>query len=212
MPIHKMIQKDLNAALWAATRRVIVRLALAIIPVSFVIGCAPSPANTPIPIPTTAIPSTPIAPTLSSSAQPESNFGFVLEYGACYTNVLDTFKGEFTQDRVVEPSITILLQLTSQQMLNIFQKMDEIHLAEYPELFAIPTQDDEPVGIVTPSVRYLLQVRNGATQSTVRWNDEIVQPTSWEADQLRELLQMIIHMIRESPSFRQLPELKFGCA
>lgn len=50
---------------------------------------------------------------------------------------LDTFKGEFTQDRVVEPSITLTLQLSDEQMMMIYGKMLEIDLARYPEVFAV---------------------------------------------------------------------------
>jgi hypothetical protein len=68
--------------------------------------------------------------------QPESNFGFVLEFGSCNMDKLDTFKREFTQDRVVEPSITIALGLSDEQMTMIYEKMVEIDLARYPEVFA----------------------------------------------------------------------------
>jgi hypothetical protein len=139
-------------------------------------------------------------------AQPEPNFG------VCSTDRLDTFKGEFTQDRVVESSITIPLRLSAEQMMTIYQKMVEINLTQYPEMFAIPTPPSGEVAMVVPAWHYTLSVENGESKKMIRWTDEIVQPTTPEADRLRELFQIIVNMVHEHPEFMQLPELNFGCA
>lgn len=144
-------------------------------------------------------------------AQPEPNYGFVFEFGSCSMDKLDTFKEEFTQDRVVEPSIIFPLQLSDEQMAMIYEKMLEIKLARYPEVFAIPKPLIGEVVMISSPYNYALTVENGESRTSIRWTDNIVQPTTPKADQLRELFQLIIQMVQEYPDYQQLPEVKFGC-
>ena len=144
-------------------------------------------------------------------AQPEPNFGFVLEFGSCSIDKLDTFKGEFTQDRVVEPSVTIPLQLSNDQMIIIHEKMVEIDLVQYPEEFEIRKPLIGEVVMISSPYNYDLMVENGKSKTSVRWTDDIVQPTTAKADRLRELFRLIIQMVQEDPGYQQLPEVNFGC-
>jgi len=144
-------------------------------------------------------------------AEPESNFGFVLEFGPCSIDKLDTFKGEFTQDRVVEPSITIPLELSDEQMTLIYSKMFEINLARYPEVFEVPKPLIGEVVMISSPYNYDLIVQNGESRISIRWTDNMVQPTTPKADRLRELFRLIIQMVQEHPGYQQLPQVNFGC-
>jgi hypothetical protein len=144
-------------------------------------------------------------------AQPQPNFGFVLEFGSCSMDRLDTFKDEFTQDRVVEPSISSPLQLSDEQMTMIYGKIVEIDLARYPEVFEVPKPLIGEVVMISSPYNYDLMVQNGKSRTSIRWTDNIVQPTTPKADRLRELFQLIIQMVEEDPGYQQLPEVKFGC-
>ena len=144
-------------------------------------------------------------------AQPESNFGFVLEFGSCSMDRLDAFKGEFTQDRVVEPPITIPLEFSREQMAMIYEKMLDIDLARYPKVFEVPKPLFGEVVMISSPSNYALTVENGASRTSIRWTDDIVQPTTAKADRLRGLFQLIIHMVQDDPGYQQLPEVKFGC-
>lgn len=144
-------------------------------------------------------------------AQPEPNFGFVFEFGSCNIDKLDTFKGEFTQDRVVEPSITLPMQLSDEQMTMIYGNMVEIDLARYPEVFEVPKPLFGEVTMLSSPYNYALTVENGESSTSIRWTDDIVQPTTPEADRLRDLFRLIIQMVQEHPGYQQLPEVKFGC-
>ena len=124
---------------------------------------------------------------------------------------LDTFAGEFTQDRVVEPPITIPLVFTDDQMTMIFEKIVEIKIDEYPEEFSIPKPLVGDYAEIAPAYYYSIQVENGDLKTSTRWVDNIVQPTSEKADRLRELFNMIIGMIEAHPNYIQLPEVNFGC-
>jgi hypothetical protein len=141
----------------------------------------------------------------------ESNFGFVLEFGPCSMDKLDTFKGEFIQDRVVEPSITIPLKLSNEQIAAIYEKMVEINVASYPEVFEVRKPLLGEVVMIASPYNYDLMVENGESKTSIRWTDNIVQPTNAKADQLRELFRLIIQMVQEHPSYQGLPEVKFGC-
>lgn len=144
-------------------------------------------------------------------AQPELNFGFVLEFGICSMDKLDTFYGEFTQDRVVGPSITIPLRISDEQMTTIYEKMREINIASYPEMFEVPKPFIGTMVIISTYYSYDLMVENGDSKISIHWKDNIVQPTTGKADRLRELFQFIIQMVRERPEYQELPDVKFGC-
>lgn len=144
-------------------------------------------------------------------AKPEPNFGFVFEFGACSMDKLDTFNGEFTQDRVVEPSITIPLQLSNVQLKMIYEQMVEINLAHYPEVFEVAKPLIGETVMISSPQNYVLMIENGASKTSIRWTDNMVQPTTAKADRLRELFQLIIQMVQEDPGYQQLPEVEFGC-
>jgi hypothetical protein len=155
------------------------------------------------------------APTAGKGYPPEpgSDFGFRLESGACFTDVLDTFKGTFTKDLISDPPITIPLRLSGAQMQAVYAKMMEIAFFDYPDVFAIPTpRFNQPWLIQTPAERYHIVVRSGGTTKTLDWKDEIVKPSSLEADNLRALFKMIEAMISGSPEYKQLPARSGGCA
>ena len=155
----------------------------------------------------------PAAPaTATWPAEPEANFAFRFAYGSCFTDTLDTF--EHTYRTVVgnlEP-VAIPVTLTDEQMTEIYQKMMAIGFFSYPETFRILFDEDDLVGMVTPASDYRITVRNGEQTHTVFWRDEITDPTTQEAEQLRELFMMIIEMIKSNPDVQNLPPLDVGCA
>jgi hypothetical protein len=61
------------------------------------------------------------------------------------------------------------------------------------------------------SPNYTLNVENGQASTSIRWTDNLVQPTTVEADHLRELFQLMVQMVYEHPGYQQLPEVNFGC-
>ena len=144
-----------------------------------------------------------------SEAKPQGtgqDFGFRFESGACFTDVLDTFEGTFTKDLIYDPPVTIPLRLSDQQMKAVYRKMIEIDFFGYPDVFAIPTPTfNQPWHIQTPAERYHIVVRSGGTTKTLDWKDEIVEPSSHEANNLRALFMMIDGIITASPEYRQLP-------
>ena len=67
---------------------------------------------------------------------PESkpkDFNFVFTYGVNAQNQLDTTKGQFTKDMVLEPSITTSLKLSEDEMNSIYSEMNKINILDYPD-------------------------------------------------------------------------------
>ncbi len=141
----------------------------------------------------------------------ESDFAFVFKYGSCTTDILDTSAGTFTKDMITAPAVTADLRLSDAQMQAIFEKMVTIDFFGYPKVYSIPTPRTGQVGRVTPSTHYDIAVRNGEIAKTLTWQDEIIDPTTHKADNLRELFQLIINMIQEHPAYKKLPERQAGC-
>ena len=142
-----------------------------------------------------------------NSKYPETNFAFRFEFGSCDNDVLDTFAGTFTKDMIVEPAITIPLELSEEQMVAIYQKMEQIDFFDYPAVFTIP----KPEGMQSPAMQYYIEVRNGNVTKTVRWDGEYFSKSDRQANNLEDLFYMIMKMIWEHPDYLQLPELKAGC-
>lgn len=155
----------------------------------------------------------PAAPvTATWPAEPETNFAFRLSYGSCFRSTLDTFEGTYrTVVGDMEP-VTIPVTLTDEQRTAVYQKVMAIDFFRYPETFRVQYDENDTVGMVTPASDYRITVRNGQQTHEVFWRDEIFEPTSKEAEQLRELLLMIIEMIKSNPDVQNLPPLNAGCA
>ena len=111
----------------------------------------------------------------------------------------------------MEPPITILMQLSDEQMRMIYEKMVAINITGYPEVFEVSKPLIGEVVMLSSPYNYDLTVENGESKTSIRWTDDIVQPTTSKADRLRELFQLIIHMVHEHPGYQQLPDVKFVC-
>ena len=57
--------------------------------------------------------------------------------------ILDTFKGTYTKDMVMDPSITVPLSLSEEEMDRIYQKMVEIDFFNYPDKFSVSVPPGE---------------------------------------------------------------------
>ena len=144
-------------------------------------------------------------------AQPQADFAFLFAFGTCSTDVLDTFEQTYTREIDPGESVSIPITLTETQMATIYGKMVEINLFDYPEVFQIPVKEGETIGMVTPAPSYRFTVRLGEVTKTVTWTDEIVEPTSPEADALRELIQLLLQVIESHPEIQRLPQSNILC-
>lgn len=148
----------------------------------------------------------------SMPQEPASDFGFRFAYGACGTDILDTFAGTYTKDMLGADPITIPLTLSSEEQARIYAKMRDIHIFAYPATYAIDVSNAGEVGQVIPATTYSISIRSTGQTHTVTWLDNITKPTAPEADRLRELFQLIVAIINQQQKVQQLPIPQAGCA
>ena len=132
------------------------------------------------------------------------NFNFVFNYGVGAKNQLDTFKGQFTKDMVMDPSITTGLKLSDEDMDTIYSELRKINILGYPENF-------KPKGFTesTPYITYNFSITANGIEKKITWfdkNDSITE----EAVQLRELFYKIKGIIESTDEYKKLPDAKPG--
>jgi len=153
----------------------------------------------------------PVSPVNAMTAQPANDFALIFEYGACMTDRLDTFRGDFTQNMLGELDVMTPLTLTLSDKVSIYQKMVAIDFFSYPSHYEIPMPLSGTVSEVVPANHYLFIVRNQGQTKAVEWLDNIVEPKRAEADRLCELAKLLMEMIREKPEVKHLPPSKSVC-
>ncbi|MDZ4230961.1 MAG: hypothetical protein U1B77_03995, partial [Dehalococcoidales bacterium] len=89
-----------------------------------------------------------------SPATEKSNFNMIFRYGVMARNELDTFQGIYTKDMIADPSITVPLSLTEEELDSIYRKMVEIGFFSYPDEFSVSVAPGESIGMVTPHMSY----------------------------------------------------------
>ncbi len=110
---------------------------------------------------------------------------------------------------VQDPSITVKLSLSEEELDCIYQKMVEIDFFDYPDKFSIILPPNKPHGIVTPYYSYYFKVQHDAGIKELWWEDEIVYEDI-QADKLRELINLIWDIIKSKDEYKELPEPTSG--
>jgi len=143
--------------------------------------------------------------TSTKNQLPESkpkNFNFIFNYGVNAKNQLDTAKGQFTKDMVLEPSITTNLKLTDDEMNTIYSEMKKINILGYPDKF-----NPKRNMIQTPFATYSIKIIVDDKEKSIYWKDENVSQSK-EATQLRNLFKKIQEIIVNKDEFKKLPDSK----
>ncbi|OPX90113.1 MAG: hypothetical protein A4E53_01328 [Pelotomaculum sp. PtaB.Bin104] len=137
----------------------------------------------------------------------ENNFNLILKYGVGAKNILNTFEGIYTKDMILDPPITTKMELTSEELNSIYNKMNEINFFTYPDVFTVPVGTE--VGMITPYNSYYFQVRHGSEIKELSWDDEITNQNI-DADKLRELVTHIRNLIESKEEYKKLPPARGG--
>ena len=147
---------------------------------------------------------------------PAASFGFVFTYGVCVLSRVDTFTATYSRaGESVDPPVTVPLSLLPDDIQRIQRDIDQINFFSYPADFtlAMPRGDAlRTITTFTPAEHYVFAVREGARQHTVRWDDNVLGVSSRQADQLRQLADLIERTVHGSPAVAALPDLHVGCA
>ena len=134
----------------------------------------------------------------------QSNFNLIFRYGVGVGNELNTFNGTYTRDMVMDPTITVNLSLSEEELDIIYQKMLEIHFFDYPDEFSVSTAAGS-FAIMTPYSSYYFRVEYNSSVKELRWKDEIINPDE-KADRLKELIKLIRDIIESKEEYKSLPE------
>jgi hypothetical protein len=146
--------------------------------------------------------------TRQDTPAPES-LTLVFKYGVGAKNVLDTARGTFTKDMIVDPSITVDLRLTREDLDRIAARMDETDFWSYPEVLEYEIPADGMIRAVTPYSSYYFRAQRAATVKELTWEDEHADQ-SGRATRLRELTVLIREIIESRPEYKALPEPRGG--
>ncbi|MBL4935077.1 hypothetical protein JK636_04815 [Clostridium sp. YIM B02515] len=130
------------------------------------------------------------------------DFNFIFNYGVNAKNQLDTTKGQFTKDMVLEPSITTNLKLSDDEMNTIYLEMKKINILNYSDKF-----NPKSNTIQTPFSTYSIKIIVDGKEKSIYWKDENVSQSK-EATQLRNLFKKIQEIIVNKEEFKKLPEPK----
>lgn len=137
------------------------------------------------------------------SSMPE-DFNFIFNFGGGAKNQLDTVKGQFTKDMIVDPPITVELKLSDEEMNAIYSDMRRIGITNYPENY-----DPKSNMIQFPSDTYSIKIIANGREKSIYWEDKSVSITK-KAAQLRELFNKIEEMIISKDEYKKLPAPKGG--
>jgi hypothetical protein len=109
---------------------------------------------------------------------------------------------------VSDPSITIYLHFSPEELDSIHLKMQQIDFFNYPDTFRINVTN-EFEGIVTPFSTYYFFIQKDSLIKKLFWEDKIINSDK-NADKLQKLIGYIIKIIESKRAYQQLPEPRGG--
>ncbi len=138
-----------------------------------------------------------------------ASFNFVFKYGVSGGNTLDTFKGTYTRDMILDPAVTINMVLTPAEMDSIYQKMVEIDFFNYPDKFSGHVADNETKTEVAPYPSYFFNVEYDGKTKELLWHAKYVNLDT-PGQKLMELINLIKSIIESKPEYQALPKPSGG--
>ena len=134
---------------------------------------------------------------------PQGDFNLDFKFGVGAINELNTFRGTFTKDMIIDESITIRLTLSKQELSQIYGKMIEIDFFNLPETF--PQSNITK----TPFDSYYIKVQNGTRTKEVSWNTNMSLDVNID-ENLHELTELIGSIIEQKLEYKILPPARGG--
>jgi len=136
----------------------------------------------------------------SMTGETPGDFDFVFRYGVGAKNELNTFEGTYTKDMVEDPSVTIDLALSEEELMGVYQKIVEL------DLFEKSTEPLETGFSVTPCSSYYLRVQKGSEEQETSWNNcEGAVDSAFG-----EFTEYITGIIESKEGYQELPEPRGG--
>ena len=124
-----------------------------------------------------------------------------LQYG--FLDELNTFRGTFTKDLVVDGSITVTFWLSKADQEAILSKAEQLSFFGLPD--RIPSLSG--VAILPDPSPDRLRIRSADQDKTVEWSYPIDRD-NLNANAVQELSEFIMGLVRESPVYKALPDAR----
>ncbi len=134
------------------------------------------------------------------------DFAFVYRYGSKGKNILDTKRGTFTKDMVVDPSITAKLDLTEAELSEIYAEMRRIRITNYPRYFRVLQRNNQ-----SHYENFRIDVYYDGHGKSIIWNDNCFEEIG-STRKLRGLFMRMKEMIQEHEEYKRMPEPRAGYA
>lgn len=147
------------------------------------------------------------SPTQNMSKDMTSDFDFSIKFGVQKKNEINTFEGTVTKDLIADGTATTELILTEEEMLDIYEKMQEINIAETKEF------SPEPInGIICTQEPHEEDeweiIINGET-ITQLISGKYCEPTD-DVKQLIKLRNYVFQIIKSKDEYKSLPDSNGG--
>lgn len=137
-----------------------------------------------------------------------NQINLIFKYGVSAKNILNTFDCSYAKDMILDPSIKVFLKLNNIELNSIRTKMDHINFFNYSDTFKINVSSDT-IPMVTPFSTYYFYIESDTLQKVLFWRDEIPIHDG-DADRLRELIELIIEIIKSKKEYKKLPPARGG--
>lgn len=134
------------------------------------------------------------------SAEELANLNIIFKYGVGAKNELDTFKQAYTEDMVMDPSVTITLKLTDNELVGINKMISNLNL--FNEKKANINENMS----ATPCSSYYLKAKIGSVWQELYWDD----CHGKVSDRLQTLTNYITQIIQSKDEYKKLPIPKGG--
>lgn len=147
-----------------------------------------------------------------STIPSESEFNLIFKYDVGAKNELNTFKGTYTKDMVLDPSITVNLSLSKEELHKILQKMIKIDFFNYPDKFSVFVPPGKVVYRTIHYSSYYFKVEYDSKIKEIWWKNDIpiMINEDKKAKKLIELINLIINIIESKEEYKKLPEPRGG--
>lgn len=126
----------------------------------------------------------------------------LFDFGVGAKNRLDTARGIFIKDMVMDPPLTLDLTLTKKEREEVLARAKEIGFFDLPRV----VRPRIPYSAVTPCGSYHLKIRAGNKTHEVSWNGCVGWKNDPLMDSLNEIRLMILKMIMSKEAYKRSPE------
>ena len=129
-----------------------------------------------------------------------TNFNLIFKYGVGAKNELNTFDQTYTRDMVMDPSVTVKMSLSNNELNGIYQKINDL------KLFNESTEPIDGNMMVTPCSSYYLKVQINSEQKELSWNN----CRGKISDKFQQFSNYIIQIIESKEEYKKLPTPRGG--